>query len=169
MFTAIKILIFTFTTAAVMAVIPDARPQDADRGQIEFLLNCAGCHGTDAKGSSPQSTKLPVKPADLTVLAKRNHGRFDPGAVYQMIDGRNARLSHHSAAMPIWGCRHQSPLPNLPTTTKRKHKIPKRILSQMKGHENELDSLLDLPCDSEAAIRERLLAIVSYLSLIQEK
>ena len=39
----------------------------------------------------------------------------------------------------------------------------------MKPHETELDSLLDLPCDSEAVIRERLLAIVSYLSLVQEK
>jgi cytochrome c553 len=164
-----RILIFAFTTAIVMAVVPDARPQDADRGQIEFLLNCAGCHGTDAKGSGPQSAKLHIKPADLTALAKRNHGRFDPGAVYQMIDGRNARLSHHSAEMPIWGCRHQDSLPVLPATTKRKHKIPKRILSQMKPHQNELDSLLDLPCDSEAAVRERLLAIVSYLSLVQER
>jgi hypothetical protein len=162
-------LVFAFTTAAVMALVPYAYSQDADRGQIEFLLNCAGCHGTDAKGSGPESAKLHAKPVDLTLLAKRNHGRFDPGAVYQTIDGRNARLSHHSAEMPIWGCRHQTPLPTLPATTKRKHKIPKRILSQMKGHKDELDSLLDLRCDSEAAIRERLLAIVSYLSLIQEK
>jgi hypothetical protein len=165
-----RVLIFAFTTAAVVAMVPYARPQDADQGQIEFLLNCAGCHGTDAKGSGPQSAKLHIKPADLTVLAKRNHGRFDPGAVYQMIDGRNGRVSHHSAEMPIWGCRHQTPLPTLPTITKRKQKIPKRILSQMKRpHENELDSLLDLPCDSEAAIREQLLAIVSYLSLVQGK
>jgi cytochrome c553 len=164
-----RILIFTFTLAAVMAMVRYALPQDADRGQIEFLLNCAGCHGADAKGAGPGSAKLHIKPADLTVLAKRNHGRFDPGAVYQMIDGRNARLSHHSAEMPIWGCRHQTPTPTLPATTKRKQKIPKRILSQMKPHENELDSLLDLPCASEAAIRERLLAIVSYLSLVQEK
>ena len=95
-----RILIFAFTTAVVMAMVSDARPQDADRGQIEFLLNCSGCHGTDAKGSGPQSAKLHMKPVDLTVLAKQNHGRFDPGAVYQMIDGRNARLSHH-----VWGCR----------------------------------------------------------------
>jgi hypothetical protein len=165
-----RMLIFAVTTAAVMTIVFYARAQDADRGQIEFLLNCAGCHGTDAKGSGPQSATLHIKPVDLTLLAKRNHGRFDPGAVYQMIDGRNARLSHHSADMPIWGCRHQTPLPALPaSTTKRKKKIPKRILSQMRPHENELDSLLDLPCDSEAAIRERLLAIVSYLSLVQEK
>jgi hypothetical protein len=165
-----RILIFVVTTIAVMAMAPYARPQDADRGQIEFLLNCEGCHGADAKGSGPQNAKLHIKPVDLTLLAKRNHGRFDPGAVYQMIDGRNTRLSHHSAEMPIWGCRHQSPPPpTLSATTKRKYKIPKRILSQMKPHENALDSLLDLPCDSEAAIRERLLAIVSYLSLVQEK
>jgi mono/diheme cytochrome c family protein len=164
-----RTLLLAFTTAAFLAVAPYARPQDADQGQIQFLLNCASCHGTDAKGSGPESAKLHIKPADLTVLAKRNHGRFDPGAVYQMIDGRNVRVSHHSADMPIWGCRHQKPLLALPATTKRKQKIPKRILSQMAPHENELDSLLDLPCDSEAVIRERLLAIVSYLSLIQEK
>ena len=162
-------LIFAVTTLAVMAMVPYARPQDADRGQIEFLLNCSRCHGSDAKGSGPDSAKLHITPVDLTLLAKRNHGRFDPGAVYQMIDGRSARFSHHSAEMPIWGCRHQTQPPTLPTTTKRKKKIPKRILSQMRPHQDELDSLLDLPCASEAAIRERLLAIVGYLSLIQEK
>jgi hypothetical protein len=159
------ILIFAFISLAVMAMIPYARPQDADRGQIEFLLNCSRCHGTDAKGLGPDSAKLHITPVDLTLLAKRNHGRFDPGAVYQMIDGRNPRFSHHSAEMPIWGCRHQTPPPILPTTDKRKKKIPKRL----RPHDDELDSLLDLPCGSEGAIRERLLAIVSYLSLVQEK
>jgi hypothetical protein len=117
-------------------------------------------------------TKMPITDGEALTWKVRdgsNHGRFDPGAVYQMIDGRNARLSHQGAEMPIWGCRHQTPLPALPATTKCKQKIPKRILSQMKPHESEIDSLLDLPCDSEAAIRERLLAIVSYLSLVQEK
>ncbi len=55
----VRILIFAVTTVAVMAMMPDARPQDADRGQIEFLLNCAGCHGTDAKAQvqrAPSST-----------------------------------------------------------------------------------------------------------------
>jgi mono/diheme cytochrome c family protein len=103
-----RTLILALTTAAVMAMISIARPQNADQGQIEFLLNCAGCPGTDAKGSGPQSAKLDKKPADLTVLAKRNHGLFDAGAVYQMIDGRNGRVNHHSAEMPIRGCRHQT-------------------------------------------------------------
>jgi hypothetical protein len=39
----------------------------------------------------------------------------------------------------------------------------------MRRRENELDSLLDLPCGSEQAIRERILSIVDYLSLLQVK
>jgi mono/diheme cytochrome c family protein len=154
------------TTASVTAT----RAQDADKGEVEFLLNCAGCHGADGKGSEPQSAKLDAKPTDLTLLAKHNHGTFDAGAIYQKIDGRKDRSSHHNADMPVWGCRHQdSPPPRLPTISKRAQKIPKRLLSQLKPHETELDSLLDMPCDSEADIKERILSIVSYLSLIQAK
>jgi hypothetical protein len=153
-----------------MAGVAGLRAQDADKGEVEFLLNCAGCHGADGKGSGPQSAKLDAKATDLTLLAKHNHGTFDAGAIYQKIDGRKDRSSHHNADMPIWGCRHQgSPPPKLPTITKRNQKIPKRLLSQLKSHDSELDSLLDLPCDSEADIKERILSIVSYLSLIQVK
>jgi mono/diheme cytochrome c family protein len=124
-----RILIFALTTAPVMAIVPYARPQDADRGQIEFLLNCASCHGTDAKGSGPQSAKLHLKPVDLTVLAKRNHGRFDPGAVYQMIDGRNARLSHHSAEMPIVQSVKLDLVINLKTAKALNVQIPATLLT----------------------------------------
>jgi hypothetical protein len=155
---------------ATVGGVTGMHAQDADKGEVEFLLNCAGCHGADGKGSGPQSAKLAARPIDLTLLAKHNHGAFDAGAIYQQIDGRKDRSSHHNADMPIWGCRHQSsPPPKLPTITKRNQKIPKRVLSQLKPHETELDSLLDMPCDSEADIKERILSIVSYLSLIQAK
>jgi len=39
----------------------------------------------------------------------------------------------------------------------------------MKRRESELDSLLDLPCGSEEAVRDRILAIVDYLSQLQAK
>ena len=153
-----------------MAGVTGSRAQDADKGEVEFLLNCAGCHGADGKGSGPQSGKLDAKAADLTLLAKHNDGTFHAGAIYQKIDGRNDRGSHHNADMPIWGCRHQSSRPpKLPTIAKRNQKIPKRLLSQLKSHDTELNSLLDLPCDPEADIKERILSIVSYLSLIQAK
>jgi len=132
--------------------------------------NCAGCHGDDAKGAGPLSAKLKVKPADLTLLAKRNHGSFDSTAVYQMIDGRNTRAIHRAAEMPIWGCRHKPPaVPAPPTLSKNHRKIPKRVVSAMKRRESELDSLLDLPCGSEEAVRDRILSIVDYLNQLQVK
>ena len=39
----------------------------------------------------------------------------------------------------------------------------------MKGRESELNSLLDLPCGSEEAVRDRILSIVDYLSQLQVK
>jgi hypothetical protein len=146
-----------------------ARSQDADKGQTEFWENCAECHGADAKGSGPHSIDLKVKPADLTTLAKRNGGVFDPGAVYQMIDGRQARLNHRNAEMPIWGCRHKD-APSPPAAiTEPNRKYGNRLAARKKQHEPALESLLDLPCDSEATIRSRILSIVGYLSLIQQR
>jgi hypothetical protein len=94
-----------------------------------------------------------IKPADLTILAKRNNGVFLANEIYRKIDGRYGVGSRPGSAMPIWGCRRGSP-PDL----KRKVEKPR-----------PLDSLLDLSCDSETRIRERISAIVDYLSQIQEK
>lgn len=137
-----------FLTAAIgCALAQDTDKQDADKGQTEYMENCAGCHGADARGAGPLSAKLKTKPADLTLLAKRNHGSFDTAAVYQMIDGRSARPTHRGAEMPIWGCRHDPPaVPAPPALSKHQRKIPKRVVSAMKRRETELDSLLDLPC-----------------------
>ncbi len=133
------------------------------------MENCAGCHGADAKGVGPRSTELKIKPTDLTLLAQRNHGIFDSAAVYQMVDGRNARAAHRNAQMPIWGCRHVAPVLPPPPAAAKHRKLPKRIVTAMKPHEDELDSLLDLPCGSEDAVRERILSIVEYLNELQAK
>jgi hypothetical protein len=42
-------------------------------------------------------------------------------------------------------------------------------VSATKRRESELDSLLDLPCGSEEAARDRILSIVDYLSQLQVK
>jgi hypothetical protein len=39
----------------------------------------------------------------------------------------------------------------------------------LKRRESELDTLLDLPCGSEEAVRDRILSIVDYLSRQQAK
>ena len=156
--------------AFLTAAIGGALAQDADKGRTQYMENCAGCHGADARGAGPLSAKLKTKPTDLTLLAKHNHGSFDSSAVYQMIDGRNARATHRGAEMPIWGCRHQPPAVPAPAASSKNHrKIPKRVVSAMKGRESELDSLLDLPCGSEEAVRDRILSIVDYLGQLQAK
>ncbi len=103
------------------------------------------------------------------MLAKRNGGVFDPVAVYQMIDGRQARLNHRSADMPIWGCRHKDAPPPPKPMTGLNRKYAKQLPARKKQHEPSLESFLDLPCGSEAAIKDRILSIVGYLSLIQQR
>ena len=125
--------------------------QDIESGRIEFLSKCAGCHGSDGKGRGRDSSKLKIKPADLTALAKRSNGVFSPDAVAARIDGRS--VPHRNSEMPIWGCR-QGPAPG----------------PQKKAYEPKpIDSLLDMPCDPEEVIQERIRNIVAYLAQIQEK
>lgn len=131
----------------------DEDAKTLETGRTEFLSNCAECHGADGKGKGPISSKLKIRPADLTILARRNNGVFLPSEIYRKIDGRYGVGSRPGSAMPIWGCRRGDP-PDL----KRRVDKPR-----------PLDSLLDLSCDSEARIRARISAIVDYLGQIQEK
>jgi hypothetical protein len=127
--------------------------QDLEKGRIEFMSKCAGCHGSDGKGTGPLSSKLQIKPADLTALAKRNNGVISPDAVAERVDGRREVEPHRNSEMPILGCR-QGPPPG----TQSKEYEPKPI-----------DSLLDMPCDPEEVIQKRILDVVEYLAQIQEK
>jgi hypothetical protein len=135
----------------VMATNTCVWAQDLEKGRNEFLSICAGCHGVDGKGAGQMSRTLGSKPADLTVLAKRNNGVFSPGAIAERIDGRSE--PRHNSEMPIWGCR-QGPRPGART----KAYEPKPI-----------DSMLNLPCDPEEIIQKRIRDIVEYLAQIQEK
>jgi len=158
--------------AALVAASVPAGAQDADEGKTQFLAHCAGCHGADAKGDGPQGVSLTIKPADLTLLAKHNNGVFAPGLVYQIIDGRHVQVNHRDAEMPVWGCRHQEPTVASPPpamTWPHSHNHTRRPRPVKPNGAPTLESLLDLPCESDAAIQNRILSIVGYLSLIQER
>jgi mono/diheme cytochrome c family protein len=74
------------------------------RGPDLFHAHCAACHGSEGKGNGPASTSLKTKPADLTVLAKNNGGKFPVERVQKFISGDDPTLmSHGSREMPIWG------------------------------------------------------------------
>ena len=160
-----RITSYTIIIAALINL--DAQAFSKDTGQANFMANCAPCHGADGRGTGPRSATLSTKPADLTLLATKNNGMFDPGAIFQMIDGRQpGSRAHLSIDMPIWGCRHQS----LPLEQRR---MPRhqRYLPPPVTHEHDedttIESLADLSCGSEVEIQERILSVVSYLSRIQ--
>jgi len=74
-----------------------------ESGEALFRSYCASCHGTSAKGDGPIARSLRVAPADLTTLARRNHGEFDAQKVRKTIDGRAVIQPHGGSDMPVWG------------------------------------------------------------------
>lgn len=75
----------------------------AEAGRQEFNTYCVPCHGESAKGDGVAAAALKDKPADLTMIAARNGGRWDATAVAETIDGRRDMPAHGSREMPIWG------------------------------------------------------------------
>jgi mono/diheme cytochrome c family protein len=72
-------------------------------GDQLFKTYCASCHGKSAKGDGPLADSLRFRPADLTLIAKRNGGKFDPDKVYHIVDGREPVKGHGGTDMPVWG------------------------------------------------------------------
>jgi mono/diheme cytochrome c family protein len=72
-------------------------------GDSVYKTYCATCHGKTAKGDGPLAAHLRFAPPDLTLLAKRNEGKFDTVAVHRMIDGRQPLKGHGGPDMPVWG------------------------------------------------------------------
>jgi mono/diheme cytochrome c family protein len=116
----------------------------AELGRHEFDMNCAICHGIDARGGGPMRPFLARVPADLTSLARRNGGVFPKDAVAELIDGRATAEPgpHGTREMPIWGnvYREQSDY-------------------QMRG----------MPFPSDWTVRGRILALTDYLSTLQQR
>jgi len=97
--------------AAALASLPltaaaqqttEAVPSEAN-GEAMFKTYCGSCHGKSAKGDGPLAASLRFRPADLTLIAKRNGGKFDSDKVYRTIDGRDAIKGHGGTDMPVWG------------------------------------------------------------------
>ena len=72
-------------------------------GADVYRTYCASCHGTEAKGDGPLADDLRHTPPDLTLLGKRNDGKFDAVKVHRIIDGRDPVKGHGGPDMPAWG------------------------------------------------------------------
>jgi mono/diheme cytochrome c family protein len=74
------------------------------RGPDLYHAHCAACHGPEGKGNGPAAAALKTKPANLTILAKNNGGKFPTQRVQNFISGDDpSLLSHGSREMPVWG------------------------------------------------------------------
>ena len=97
--------------AGVMATVPAtaSAQQTAEAilsgtsGDALFKTYCGSCHGKSAKGDGPLADSLRFRPPDLTLIAKRNVGKFDTDKVYRIIDGREEVKGHGGTDMPVWG------------------------------------------------------------------
>jgi hypothetical protein len=114
-------------------------------GKEEYESNCATCHGVGGKGDGPQALTLPIKPTDLTMLAKNNGGVFPAQRVNEIIDGRAAVAAHGSRTMPIWGVEFQVNARNL----------PEEASEEFFG-------------SRDARVRAKVKALVDYLSKLQD-
>ena len=85
-----------------------ASAQDAARGNNLFHKHCATCHGSAALGDGPMAAVLSVRPADLSVLAFQNGGKFPAASVVRRIDGESEVLAH-GGPMPLFGLVLQGP------------------------------------------------------------
>jgi mono/diheme cytochrome c family protein len=72
-------------------------------GKDMFISYCASCHGKDAKGDGPAADALKQLPADLTILAKRNGGKYPMDKVTSILRGQTKLMAHGDQEMPVWG------------------------------------------------------------------
>lgn len=130
------------TTALSLNTMAFAQKAKPDLGKKEFELQCAICHGVDAKGDGFYRASLKVAPPDLTLLARKNGGVFPVERISSIIDGRAQIAAHGSRDMPIWGKRYAI---------------------------NAAEHFVDVPYDQESYIRAQVLTLVDYLNRVQQK
>ena len=107
--------VFLATIASALAQTPPTQkpkvktvtaiPITSLDGKDNYDAYCAVCHGPAAKGDGPAAPAMKAAVPDLTTIAKRNKGKFNPIAIEHVILGteKTATPAHGVDTMPIWG------------------------------------------------------------------
>jgi len=97
------VVVASFTRAQTKEVKKAPVPvTSAASGSEMFNSYCAACHGKDGKGNGPAATALKVPPANLTLLSKKNNGKFPADHISAVLQN-GLTAAHGSTDMPIWG------------------------------------------------------------------
>jgi mono/diheme cytochrome c family protein len=72
-------------------------------GAAMYKQYCAVCHGAAGKGDGPAAVDLKTKPADLSMLAKQNNGKFPQDHVVEVLRSGVKAPAHGTSEMPTWG------------------------------------------------------------------
>lgn len=95
-------LILVLVLALVLLLSPDRA--SAQTGKMDFQNYCAQCHGENGKGGKGAHITGP----DLTLLSRKNGGKFPFKEVYEVVDGRKQAAAHQRLLdMPLWGVYFQ--------------------------------------------------------------
>lgn len=95
-------------SGSVLAAQPDIRkvpiqPTSASSGPEMYKTYCASCHGLDGKGRGPAAAAMKAPLPDLTMLSRRNGGKFPELRVVNSINGESGLSAHGGKEMPVWG------------------------------------------------------------------
>ena len=140
---------FPFMSIAGLAVLTLAAPAftlaaEQSLGEREYQSRCAMCHGVAGKGDGWLSGYLTYRTPSLTQLRKNNGGVFPFASLTLVIDGRAFVKLHGPREMPVWGTIYSMEL------------------------ESAYESQFGLRYADEGIIRARILALVEYISQLQE-
>jgi mono/diheme cytochrome c family protein len=69
---------------------------------------CAACHGTSGAGDGPAGEILKSPPADLSLLARQNNGKFPAGHFASVLKFGSGGHAHGTSDMPLWGSMFRS-------------------------------------------------------------
>ena len=111
-------------------------------GEIEYMANCASCHGVRGSGDGPVAEVLTTKPSDLPQITTEYNGVYPTDEVYRVINGLNMINPHGSREMPVWGPRYWE------SASERSSSVPHDI-------------------DMQAMVHGRITALVQYIESIQ--
>ena len=78
-----------------------------ESGKVEYMENCATCHGESGLGDGPLAELMTVPVPGLTDLSAKNDGVFPMLEVIHTVDGRQGTRGH-GYPMPVWGSRFKA-------------------------------------------------------------